>query len=64
MMLGLPDLLDYMLSFFPDIDECKIGNGGCQQKCINSLGSFRFDQIVFSFIYSATQSHLSTVSVS
>ncbi len=25
---------------FADIDECKMGNGGCEQTCINTLGAF------------------------
>lgn len=30
-----------MLSFFfQDIDECSINNGGCQQRCVNTEGSY------------------------
>lgn len=23
-----------------DVDECAVNNGGCEQKCLNSIGSF------------------------
>ena len=23
-----------------DIDECSVGNGGCQQICVNTIGSY------------------------
>ena len=25
---------------FVDINECKVNNGGCDEKCINTIGSF------------------------
>ena len=25
---------------FTDIDECQLGNGGCEHKCINTQGAF------------------------
>ena len=27
----------------PDIDECAVDNGGCEQDCINTPGGFRCD---------------------
>uniref|UniRef100_A0A8D2M6L8 Multiple EGF-like-domains 6 n=1 Tax=Zonotrichia albicollis TaxID=44394 RepID=A0A8D2M6L8_ZONAL len=27
-------------SFFADVDECQVHNGGCQHRCVNTLGSF------------------------
>ena len=31
-----------MLNFFsPDINECQTSNGGCNQTCNNTVGSFR-----------------------
>ena len=30
-----------LVSFlFPDLDECSILNGGCQDKCTNTIGSY------------------------
>ena len=26
---------------FSDIDECKLSNGGCEQNCLNAIGSFK-----------------------
>ena len=26
---------------FLDIDECKVNNGGCQQRCVNTVGSYQ-----------------------
>ena len=28
---------------FTDVNECKHGNGGCEQLCVNSIGSYRCD---------------------
>ena len=30
-----------MLLFFSDINECQTSNGGCNQTCINTVGSFQ-----------------------
>ena len=29
--------------FFLDINECETNNGGCDQRCINTAGSFGCD---------------------
>lgn len=28
------------LFFFADVDECQVHNGGCQHRCVNTLGSY------------------------
>ena len=28
------------LSLLADIDECRLNNGGCEQNCVNFIGSF------------------------
>uniref|UniRef100_A0A8C3QS40 Multiple EGF-like-domains 6 n=1 Tax=Cyanoderma ruficeps TaxID=181631 RepID=A0A8C3QS40_9PASS len=28
------------LVFFADVDECQVHNGGCQHRCVNTLGSY------------------------
>lgn len=33
--------LTAILSFAADIDECKVQHGGCNQICLNKLGSYR-----------------------
>lgn len=33
--------LTVTLSFDADIDECRVQNGGCNQLCLNKLGSYR-----------------------
>ena len=34
--------INYILVFlnYPDINECTVNNGGCQQNCFNFQGSF------------------------
>ena len=29
------------ITFFTDINECSHGNGGCQQPCVNTAGSYK-----------------------
>lgn len=29
-----------MFPFIADIDECREGNGGCEQRCVNFIGSY------------------------
>ena len=36
-LLLIPVLLAY---FFPDIDECMIGNGNCHHRCNNTIGDY------------------------
>ena len=32
---------DYLINWcFSDIDECQTNNGGCNQTCTNTIGSF------------------------
>lgn len=33
--------LTVTLCFAADIDECQVQNGGCNQLCLNKLGSYR-----------------------
>lgn len=33
----------FMARILPERDECKVNNGGCEQKCINELGGFKCD---------------------
>ena len=30
----------WVISPFPDINECSVGNGGCDQMCLNKAGTF------------------------
>ena len=32
-----------MLFLLIDINECSVGNGGCQQACVNTNGSYYCD---------------------
>lgn len=34
---------DLKMFTFPDLDECRIWNGGCEQLCVNVAGSFYCD---------------------
>ena len=31
----------FSADFFPEVNECKIGNGGCMHTCIDTVGSFK-----------------------
>ena len=34
-------ILLFKISYFPpDIDECLVNNGGCEQVCTNAIGSY------------------------
>lgn len=34
-------LIGCFLNLNPDVDECSVNNGGCEQNCVNTIGSFR-----------------------
>lgn len=39
-ILGVPNIKQ-QLSFLIDINECEVNNGGCDQNCTNSFGSYQ-----------------------
>ena len=34
------DFSNHMLELFSDINECAVGDGGCEHSCNNTLGSY------------------------
>ena len=41
MHLHVPiSVLTTCLSFIADVDECRESNGGCEQRCVNFIGSY------------------------
>ncbi len=38
---GLPSVDVMICTFFSDTDECAEDNGGCNQTCTNSIGSYQ-----------------------
>ena len=43
----------FYLHFILDINECEINNGGCDQKCLNTAGTYQCDCFE-GFIYNST----------
>ena len=43
----------FLLAFYLDINECEINNGGCDQKCLNTAGTYQCD-CFGGFIYNST----------